>query len=261
MKKEIQVGPYVKGDGVAVSGHSKKVDIKGSGPKNSNPNKSSLLNIKTAISLEAEEDLVIGAGSYVSGRTIAGMSFAGKDISKTHFVNCQFQNCDFTNTNLKGSSFVSVQFSDCTMNEASFLDSSMEKVDIVGGSLNDANLSGSSWNSVSFKYTKMQHVDLRGAVLRKVVLSGVDIRGANWSGADFNVQELIASSIPCDYDQYDFYEAIEEMKLSEKQFEYFVVSGAMEIRDDLSQERVSSGFDPSTQHVPAWQVHNPQWLQ
>lgn len=258
MKKEINVDGYVKGSGMAVAGHSKKVNTKEEAVTPSRPDRSSLLGL--TLETESGEQVSVAPRGYVGGKTIVGASFAGLDLSEIQFSSCELRGCDFRGTKLDGAKFTSVKIIDSDFSEASFGGASMNAIDVVGGSFCDANLKDSKWESASFRYTKMRHLDLEDAVLRKVKLEGVDIRGANWKHTDCNVQELIGSTLPSDYDQYDFYEAIESMGLSEKQFEYFAVSGALEIRDDLSQERVTRDFDPETQHVPAWQVHNPQWL-
>lgn len=56
------------------------------------------------------------------------------------------------------------------------------------------------------------------------------------------------------YDRISFADAVKEVGASEKQFEFFVVSGALEVRDNVTCLRVEKDFDPEKHHVTRWHI-------
>jgi hypothetical protein len=47
---------------------------------------------------------------------------------------------------------------------------------------------------------------------------------------------------------------LEQLDVSERQFEFLVLSGAVKVRDNQTKERVLSGFKPDAHHIPGWEI-------
>lgn len=119
--------------------------------------------------------------------------------------------------------------------------------------------------------SNMEGSDLRDANLEKadlgmVSLTGADLRGANITDTKLPVslegiifddeqKNLISDSLHEHiYEKVSFQDAIEKLDVSEKQFEFLVLSQGIKVRDNQSSHIVTQNFDPMEQHVDLWEV-------
>lgn len=141
--------------------------------------------------------------------------------------------------------------------------------------LEGSDLRGTKWNNAILVYKiNMRNVDLRGADLREVDLTKADLSGANLEGVDlsrtrmpFDLREISLTSEQVkqielvsgdmrkhSYRSMGFERLIKELEVSEKEFEYLVLSRVIEVRDNDTGKIVDSNFDPELHHVPFWSV-------
>lgn len=149
----------------------------------------------------------------------------------------------------------------------------MEGVNLWKGNFDGANLEGANLANVvlescSFRDANLQGTDFTGANLRKSDMSGADITGAEvegvrmprnlmgvtMSGEQFDKIKEASPEQKFDYPTHSFDYVVESLGISEKRFEYLVISGVIEVRDNSTQTRVVKGFDPNIHHVPGWSL-------
>lgn len=221
-------------------------------------------------------------------------SWSDSSIAESKFDNCDLSGCDFERT-LMGAQFRMCKLNDAILKDADltatmFVDSEMKNIDFTSTkSFDDAvfygcNLTGANLSGLKFQLGQkmmncnLQNANLSGVDLSQADLCGSDLRGVNWVGSKtkgmivsdldktmrMNPKLGVIHGIAGDvggqtriplYTQHNFAEACEMMNLSEKQFEFLVLSGTVEVRDHHGVV-VKSNFDPDKHHVPAWSVQN-----
>lgn len=153
---------------------------------------------------------------------------------------------------------------------ANFEETKFDKVFLDG-----ADLRGTKWRGALFmRESSMNNVDLRGADLSGD-MTKVDLSGANLEGVDLSRTHMPADLRGIDlsdeqikqienvsgdmsahiYNKMSFEQAIEELGIEEKQFEFLVVSGVIEVRDNRTRKIVRAGYDPELHHVPFWSLN------
>lgn len=150
-----------------------------------------------------------------------------------------------------------------------------EGLNFNNADLRGANLSGAklNWNSMDGAiFSTMCNTDLRGANLEGADLQaiarveGTSFEGANITnthlpknlrGAHFSREQLkliYPNLHKYVYDQVSFSDALKELDITEKQFEFLVVSGVVEVRSNDTKEKIVNNFDPDAHHVPKWEI-------
>lgn len=169
------------------------------------------------------------------------------------------RNCDLSST----------KFDSGMLHESEFIRCNVSEMEIVGANAKRISFEGSSGSRISFRESHGKHLwvgsigmegcDFSGANLTDVHLHGVDIRGAKWDDSSVTV-----SSHPLmgtvKYDRYSLHEALKQSGLTEKQFEFLVLSKAIEVRN-FRGEIVEENFDLQEHHIPAWTYNQLQTIR
>lgn len=195
----------------------------------------------TQIGSNKEQEVFIGPNGQYDGLT----------LEESNFMGAQLVNSSFLATNLRGANLSQADLSHCDLGNTRLKKAWLKNASLVGANL----------MATELIHTNMEGVDLSDAILRNVFISGqTSFRGANWKGAV--VKDIMIGSIPKDYgaarvwEQTTFHDAINHFGLSEKRFEYLVLSGAIEVRDNETLEIVKSDYDPARHHIPPWVMAN-----
>lgn len=189
----------------------------------------------------------------------------------TFFDNIIFLNSNFEGKNFSGS-FICTKIDECNLSHAK-LDNSVigkepfsDKKDKAIGfirktSFEKASLRNVLFDRVTFFDVSLKGADLTGAVFRdcsKALDTRLDVRDSNITTQQ--VKDLLKNSYSFHrinstefiYRQYSFNEVIEACGMTDKQFEFLVLSGAIEVREKGYGKIVEGGFDPGKHHVPQW---------
>lgn len=172
-------------------------------------------------------------GADLSGTSIKGLvvlpevNLEGADMSS-----CEFKHCDLSGANLRGANLSYARLGG----------------NFKGAILKDANLeSATLWGDLT-------DVDFTGANLTNARVP-LDLEGLDLT--DSQVESFIYSNQHPEefkYRKFSFEEAIKELDISESEFEYLVISGVINVRDNVSNELIEEGFDPERHHVPSWVI-------
>lgn len=188
--------------------------------------------------------------SYVNGSiTPKGVTYfyPGADLSNDKIV---FP-CNLRGANLEKINFQKTKFFEVILDGANLKNANLQYAEIVG-SVREANLEGA---------------DLRDAHLREADLRGANLEGADLTGAILN-HDLTDVDITAEqfnslmrsndgtkyyrYKEFSFHDTIEELGITEQQFEFLVLSGVIQVRDNETGNLIKSGYDPDTHHVTPW---------
>ena len=278
MSKKSTVKGYVKQDGTAVRTHERKRRELRNAPQVL-PEKNGSLRTQQndAIRQMISEDELVAPPETIVEKRLRDINFAvdgvgwtqiGSDREKEIFVgpNGQYDGLNLEESNFMGGQLANSSFSFTNLRGANLSQADLSNSDLTDARLKkawlkNASLVGANLTATELIHTNMEGVDLSGATLRNVFISGrTSFRGANWKGAV--VKDIMIGSIPEDYgaarvwEQTTFHDAINHFGLSEKRFEYLVLSGAIEVRDNKTLEIVKGNYDPDRHHIPPWVVAN-----
>lgn len=183
-----------------------------------------------------------------------GQSLCNKDLSESVFTT-DLVDCDFTGGRFDGSVFGVNPMREHPEENDNPCVVQMSSVSFDNASLQDVVFDRALMSSVSFR-----GADLRGVTFNETCVDsnlGIDVTDSNITS------QQIKSLLPYPQDSgdpphivyrhYSFDEVVAATSLSEQQFEFMVLSGAIEVRDKR-QRVVKSGFDPELHHVPQWFV-------
>lgn len=189
--------------------------------------------------------------------------YPGADFSKTDFL---------YPVRLPGVNLAGANFKDTVMSIAN-----LEGANLDGTDWTDAKMTGRSWeidvkDPLSFKNASLRNANLTGAQFQLADMSGCDLTGATLKGAmlpsDLTNIDISRSQFEqltdgtlsykspgtYKYKKHTFDEAVKELNLDEQRFEYLVLSKVIQVRDNDTNEIVTSNFDPDLHHVPAWEM-------
>lgn len=173
-------------------------------------------------------------------------SFKGRDLSDTDF---KASGADLRGADFSGSAFWTGSFRASIMTGANFQGVSTEDVDFSKADLRNANFKKANLAQSSFSRAYLTGASFDGAII-------YDLRRANINLSDEQMMSLDPLSFErCRvYDQITFDSAVEDLGIPEKQFEFLVLSGALEVRDNETCKPVTSDFDPGKHHVTRWDL-------
>lgn len=162
----------------------------------------------------------------------SGSKFAVREADGTSFEGCNFSNATMRATwspHFRLCNFADSNFSGCDLGESNF------------------SISG--------------HTNYSGRKILTCFLSGIDWQNTNTKnimlGEETVFKEKVYHYTPeCFFEKYTLREACEKLNLSDKQFEFMVLSGALEVREEITNHIVRSGFDPDSHYVPVWAMQN-----
>lgn len=192
----------------------------------------------------------------------------GTNMPSSLFNANLFRRTDFRGAILDGSRFGSA------INEKG------EREDRVVRGMSKVRFDGASLRNTEFELVNFRQVSFRGADLTgaKFINSGygtlsspgdIDLTDSNVTAHQVLQLTRIQTSDPAKgvprklsdhgivYREHSFEEVCELAGLTEKQFEYFVISKVFEVRDDHFK-LITSDFDPDKHHIPQWSVQ--RWL-
>jgi uncharacterized protein YjbI with pentapeptide repeats len=157
--------------------------------------------------------------------------------------------CDLRGVNLQETNFKNGRLQQANLDGANLTGADLSKSSI-SGSMRDTILCNTNLEEANLDDVDLSGADLTGANLRHATLSR-DLTNVNITGEQF---EQLNEIEKYDYPAKNFHEVAQELGVSEKQFEFLVLSGAVEVRDKHSNERVLSDFDTEKHNIPVWGV-------
>jgi uncharacterized protein YjbI with pentapeptide repeats len=213
----------------------------------------------------------------LNGLNLSGYNFSDSNLEKVCLDGAKFYQTDFAGANMQNVSGKSANFSGAKFGGANLSDSDFSNADffmvsfdgctlrrttlegstMVSSVLVDADASGANLCNVKAMEGDWQRANLDGADLSGANLRSCDLRGASWNntktdGMLVDVDENYVVKQPAQYDKLTFAESEEKLGISDARFEYLVLSGVIEVRDNITCGLVGSGFDMSKHHVPIW---------
>lgn len=207
--------------------------------------------------------------------------------AKRHWKNTQVENSTFTNCK-----FASVRLADAKLTNSQFVDSTFFKTDMTNMDVRGNSFAGSSFfqvkgvglqaentnfSNVSFgknnEKSDMRNSNFTNAVFDDAEIGNTNLRGSIWKGAKTDKMHVfkidnspltvvenssgeITTLNQTSYEHYSLYDAAKKIDATDKAFEFLVVSGSIDVRHNLTKQRIEKDFDPSINHVPVWQMQN-----
>lgn len=171
-------------------------------------------------------------------------------LDKTSATNIVFRGgeltgCTFEASNLMGMAMEGVRWDDCEFKKCNAQKSTFERVAGTGALFHDSFLQGTK-----FDHFTMKDITFHLCQLRETSWANTNM-DCHFIGEAEEQQYLGENYVPA-YTQFHFDDALTEAKISRRQFEFLVLSGVIEVRDNVTLEKVTSGFDPDYHHVPPW---------
>lgn len=167
-------------------------------------------------------------------------TLAGSSFDRVHIDGGTFIDCEFDYSSFHVSDVYSTRFENCTADHLTF-----EDTRVMGAEFESSHFYECFWSETEFQGVLFKDSSIKETYLRDVEL--IDCEFDNLSIRDTDVKGVV-------YAEYTFSDAQQKLGVTEKQFEFLVLSGAIEVRDNKTLRRVTSGFDPRLHHVPPW-VH------
>lgn len=179
-------------------------------------------------------------------------------------------NGSYDGLNLSDCNFSGAKLSNCSFRRASLERTNLTKADLAGSDFQYANvsfaqlpnidLSGADLTRTDFSHSILSGVNMSGSVLDGTLFLNTPLHGVNWEGTTVRNISIRQSKEWTErgglYEQTTFRDAIQKFCLSDKQFEYFVLAGIIEVRDNETLKLIKTGFDPDKHHVPPWSMAN-----
>lgn len=174
--------------------------------------------------------------------------FVQKDLSESIFL-ADINGCNFSESRLDGSTI--------GQNLQSAAGNKIETI-VAKTSFDNASLKNVVFSNVLLSNVSFVDADLTGTKFlnTKVGLGHkLDVTGSNITRQQINDLMNASSWVELIYKKYSFDEAIEKSGITEKQFEFLVLSGSVEVYDNFGS-RVESNFDPNSHHLPQWEIQS-----
>lgn len=202
-------------------------------------------------------------GLTIENSALNSVEFQDSDLSKSTIRNSEFLSCTFLSTkmsglNVEGSEFRSSRFIKVNARKLRASGSNFERA-VMGSNDDRSDFSGSDFSEANFKLSVLGNSKVKGCKWTKANTSGMEIfdhiKGTPLSVAEGHSGD-VASLKETSYEHYSLPQAAKKMGATDKAFEFLVVSGAVEVRHNLTKQKVSEDFDISMNHIPAWQMQN-----
>lgn len=172
------------------------------------------------------------------------------------------------NSNMSGSNFSGSQFTIKDANMVNFEDSNFSHVTMrrKGGpsitlcNFSNSDFSGCDLGESDFSFHKQQHLQLLSCTFSNVNWKNTRIQDIvlGREGSFDETGMTLGVDSGNSFEKYTLREAHERLELTDKQFQFMVLSGALEVREKNSNEIVRSHFDMDSdlQYVPIWAIQN-----
>lgn len=197
----------------------------------------------------------------LTGANIAGSMFAHCDVSRMNLTGANLTGCnlDACRKRMKIPNAVAVG--------ARFSRGDWEEFDAKNSVLREANFDQATLNQGNFDGADLRNISVENTRFRGCSFVGANLTGIDFSKLDFEIRANMRNAIlladqfdklsdrsryGVEYDEIRFEDAMKDLGLSEKRFEFLVLSGTIPVYDNENKQRVRSNFDPATHHVPCW---------
>lgn len=157
--------------------------------------------------------------------------------------NFKIRECVFERSSIRYSNIRRAEIVDCKFDGTYF-----EKVEA-----RQVNFSGAQ-GKFAFRSSDLNEANFTD-VNMEVTFQLTPVYGATWKNSlvDCHVLGAHEYALPQPfYEQYSFKDVIKHNGLTDKQFEFMVLSGVIQVYDNIRMKRVESGFNPGDHHVPPW---------
>lgn len=194
-----------------------------------------------------EAGLLVCEDSVIRNTKMDNMELIDGGFMVSKIFKCSGASAKFNSTYFKGTS---IKNSD--LSKASF-----SKTEIDDSLISGCNLTETSWEGVFISHSKIENSDCSRSIwenahLPQSILRNIIWRHAVLSEPDFSYH--VAQN--AQYDKWSFEDLTSSSGLTEKQFEFLVLSGAIEVRDNDNLTVVRAGFNSKKHHVPDWAAQN-----
>lgn len=204
-------------------------------------------------------------GCQMSDTQIHDTNFELVDFGDSVFDECTFASCKFRlrkanlvygehDFTVQNSQILYGNFSDSHLRGANIVDTIIKDTFFLKTDGPNLNLSGTTIENSSFVDCELPSTDFTGGSVKECEIEETNFAGSEWDNTKVAWGPIYATGEV--YEQYSFNSAIKLFGVSEKQFEFMVISKAIEVRDNKTKQKVTSNFDPRKHHIPVWTVKN-----
>lgn len=189
-------------------------------------------------------------GGFV-GANFSGSLFGGAHLKEVDFREVNFSKADFhapRKTVIRKCDFGKANFSEADVRGVNFAD---RPSDVFPEE--DYHL----WSDGPCEGSNLMGVNWRGTLIEDMVVANFKYLHFYGENEDDGYDDEVWTEAL--HEKYTMKEAMKELKLQEKQFEFMVLSGVIEVRSDIDGKIVTSGFDPEDHYVPVWVVQNAKF--
>lgn len=204
------------------------------------------------------------------------MSLGHSDVCGSVFDRCTFSDVKLTALGRwvtprgKGSKLAEFGASNWSIR-----DSELSNCTINKGRMTDSDLSGCTLSNCSLEYQDFQNLNLTGTKAKNVRFRSCKLRNARFDDVDFKKVMFErafmhntwwnGATVDCEfsgeenrllYQKHSFESTLNASGLSSSEFEFLVLSGVIEARDNETLAKVTSGFHVDRHHVPPWAFQN-----
>lgn len=209
--------------------------------------------------------------------TFKSSTFRDSQLTDTQFDSCSFKTAEITGSEADQPSVIRTSFTDCEANDLLVEALDIEAIKFHKCSM-DIALSSIYVNGLEMEGCEVKKMSVFGSILRNSKISLSNFRETSWieteiSRAHFSKSTIQKGSFRASsilksefdrvnfpnfqmdgvvYQQFSFQEAKEKLGVTDRQFEFLVLSGVVEVRDNDTKKVVHGGFDPQKHHVPPW---------
>lgn len=231
-------------------------------------------------------------GMRSTNTTFADCSFGDSKIEQTDLIDSVFLRANINDLQIAQSDLRDSKFEECEINElrlfgiqtrsdhrphssplhikkSNIKDSTFNKVYMADSTIEDTNMDNVRFYDIKARHTRWQNVHLEdcrfssctyqensfdGVKFLRPEIFSTEIEDSVWKNTslldlpeDFNKRSL-------SYEEISFEDFVRETNLTKNQFEYLVLSGSIEARDNMTGKRIRSDFNPDNHHVPIWEL-------
>ena len=206
----------------------------------------------------------------LTGTNLAGSIFSHSEMYQMNFTGANLSGCNFHKTgrriklpnavavgaNFSGSNHESFDAKGSVLREADFTEAK-----ITQGDFTEADLSGIKIEKAKFVRCSFDRANFTGVDFSQISLDGpTSIKDAIITPDQFDsLRDFSKSQVR--YEPVKFSDTIQTLNITEQQFEFLVISGAIPIYEKQIirygaqlPQRVTSNFDPAKHHVPCWAI-------
>lgn len=192
-------------------------------------------------------------GSELSALDLRKSKILSSNFNKTSFSNVLISGLDLSGSSFTQGKFYKTQGQRLKANYTDFSGSTF------GANEDGSNFSGSDFSNADFTDTVLNNSNFKKSKWDNANTSEMIIfpdlgheRISTVNEENGTVKTLKDTS----YEHYSLHDAAKELGATEKAFEFLVVSGAVEVRHNLTKSKVKENFNTSLNHIPVWQMQN-----